>query len=62
VIPLGLAVEGALQVLTDAGALDPVRCCFGFPHPSGANGHRKPTFERNRVQIAQTLRAWFRDH
>jgi hypothetical protein len=61
VIPLGLAVEGALQVLVERGDLDPARCCLGFPHPSGANGHRKRIFEENRETIAAELGGWFSD-
>ena len=44
VVPLGQAVEGCLDALVKGGHLDPARCLFGLPHPSGANpGRRKWT-------------------
>ena len=36
VVPLGNAVSRLLESLAD---VDARRCLFGFPHPSGANGH-----------------------
>lgn len=35
VVPMGRSVSAALS----GNAVDPARCLFGFPHPSGANGH-----------------------
>jgi hypothetical protein len=59
VIPLGGAVEKALAMLVKDGQLDAARCCLGFPHPSGANGHRARLFEENRVQLGETMSRWF---
>lgn len=59
VVPLGKAVDGALQHLADAGLIDAGRCLQGFPHPSGANGHRRRIFDANREMLKQTVGAWF---
>lgn len=59
VIPLGRAVEAALGLLIDAGALDPRRCCLGFPHPSSANGHRMSQFVENQETLRDRLADWF---
>lgn len=58
-IPLGGAAERALQVLIAEGIIGAERCCLGFPHPSGANGHRVRLFQERREQLRQDLRAWF---
>ncbi len=47
-LPLGRAVEGCLKILIGDGQLDDRRCLFGFPHPSGANGHRAGTSHRTK--------------
>jgi hypothetical protein len=59
VIPLGRAVDAALGLLIDAGVLDPRRCCLGFPHPSGANGHRISQFDQVQDTLRDKLSAWF---
>jgi hypothetical protein len=59
VIPLGRAVDEALGLLIDAGALDPQRCCLGFPHPSGANGHRISQFAEIQETLSDKLSHWF---
>lgn len=48
VIPLGRAVEQVLHVMKEEGILNGQHCLWGFPHPSGANGHRFRQFEANR--------------
>ena len=40
-IPLGNAVEEVLKHMINEGLIQREQCLFGFPHPSGANGHRK---------------------
>lgn len=45
IVPLGKAVEDALDILIDDGSLDGLRVLRGFPHPSGANGHRKRLYQ-----------------
>jgi hypothetical protein len=58
-IPLGRAVEDALGLLIEEGTVAAARCCLGFPHPSGANGHRVRLFNQRRAQLTQTLADWF---
>jgi hypothetical protein len=59
IVPLGKAVEECLSVLISSGLLSPDRCLFGFPHPSGANGHRKQQFELNREMLELKVANWF---
>lgn len=59
VIPLGRSVESALALLIEAGKLDRTRCCLGFPHPSGANGHRTTQFAEARDQLRDNVARWF---
>jgi hypothetical protein len=59
VIPLGRAAQSALELLVADGVVARERCCLGFPHPSGANGHRARLFTAERSHLTQTLTAWF---
>ena len=52
-------VTERLKELAAEGLVDPKRCLFGFPHPSGANGHRKSRFEEQREALTKKARAWF---
>jgi uracil-DNA glycosylase len=58
ILPLGKAVEDYLRLLIEGGELDDVRCLFGFPHPSGANGHRARQFEQNRPMLRNEVARW----
>jgi hypothetical protein len=58
ILPLGKAVEDCLGMLIRDGELDEVRCLFGFPHPSGANGHRVVQFERNQATLQNEVARW----
>jgi hypothetical protein len=40
--------------------LDPDRCLFGFPHASGANGHRKKFFNERKEQLRLAVTNWQR--
>jgi hypothetical protein len=60
IIPLGKSVSDIIEHLAQRGLLDRRRCLLGFPHPSGANGHRKKFFEANRDRMKQDLAQWFR--
>jgi hypothetical protein len=53
IVPLGVAVNATLL---DAG-VDPSRCLYGFPHPSGANGHGPNAFATARTQMQAVVRA-----
>lgn len=58
VVPLGVAAERALRLLIDPGDLDPCRCLFGFPHPSGLNGHRVAPYEGIRASLRTAVTFW----
>ena len=57
IVPLGKSVEGVLRVLTTEGCLRPDRWLSGFPHPSGANGHRVRIFMENRSSLRQQVQS-----
>jgi hypothetical protein len=59
IVPMGEYVSGLLTDLSVEGRIDPARCLFGFPHPSGANGHRKSRYEEQKDVLAVKARAWF---
>jgi len=59
IIPLGKAVSEALEHLVTQGAISGDRCCFGFPHPSGANTHRKDQFKAQQQAMRKKVRKWF---
>jgi len=59
IVPLGDAVERCLDFLVRRHQLPRERCLFGFPHPSGANGHRARHFAERRDELRRTLREWF---
>jgi hypothetical protein len=59
IIPMGKAVSNALMHLVSRGAISDDRCCFGFPHPSGANAHRKNQFKAQRQAMRKKVRRWF---
>jgi hypothetical protein len=58
VIPLGKAVTEAVDRIASAGQVDPQRVLFGFPHPSGANGHRKRQYEERRLDLTDQVGQW----
>lgn len=58
VVPLGGAVEGALRVLVERNSLDERRVLFGFPHPSGGNGHRQRQFAERRSSLRRKAALW----
>lgn len=58
IVPCGEAVDGALRHLCAIGLLDPERCLSGFPHASGANGHRVRFFNQRREQLAKAASDW----
>lgn len=50
-VPLGKVVTEVINKLVDQGRVAERRCLFGFPHPSGANGHRKKQFEKEKSSL-----------
>lgn len=59
IIPLGKAVEEVLCFMIDEGIIKKEQCLFGFPHPSGANGHRKKQFEENKENLLNKVNCYF---
>jgi hypothetical protein len=59
IVPMGDYVSALLKELASEKLVDPKRCLFGFPHPSGANGHRKPRYDEQRATLAKKAEAWF---
>jgi hypothetical protein len=59
IVPCGKSVEELLQRLTDERLIESRRWLRGFPHPSGANGHRKRVFAENRADLQHQLQVAF---
>jgi len=58
VVPLGNTVSELLRREAERGTLKAERCLFGFPHPSGANGHRKRLYAQHFETLAKKVAAW----
>jgi hypothetical protein len=59
IVPLGQCVSQAMELLIDQRVIERGRCLIGFPHPSGANGHRVRQFVAAKPALRRTVRAWF---
>ena len=59
IVPLGKTVEEVLYFMIDEGVVKKEQCLFGFPHPSGANGHRKKQFEENKENLRNKVNLYF---
>ncbi|MGE6230059.1 hypothetical protein [Paenibacillus chitinolyticus] len=59
IIPLGKTVEGLLLQMEEAGLLGECGILRGFPHPSGANGHRHKQFAEHREAMKRRLEEKF---
>ncbi|WP_409296943.1 hypothetical protein V1498_03585 [Peribacillus sp. SCS-26] len=59
-IPLGKAVGEVIRHLQENHIIPSVPCLFGFPHPSGANGHRKKQFEEQKESFMKIIEHAFR--
>jgi len=59
VIPLGGVADEVIMFLAERRLFDSSRCLIGFPHPSGANGHRKEQFTRGRERWRGQVAEWF---
>jgi len=55
IIPLGKVAE---QVIREVENMYSFTHLSGFPHPSGANGHRIKQFKRNYEQLKSTIKNW----
>ena len=54
-VPLGKSVSAALELLETEQCIPAGRILHGFPHPSGANGHRGRQFERTKTAMRRRL-------
>ena len=59
IIPLGKAVEEVLEFMISEKLIKEEQCLLGFPHPSGANGHRKKQFEENKENLLNKVNCYF---
>lgn len=59
IVPLGRASEEAIAGLAACGTIDQGRALFGFPHPSGGNGHRVRHFAERRSDLSRRVDTWF---
>lgn len=55
-VPLGKSVAAVLELLETEGRIPDGRTLYGFPHPSGANGHRMRQFEEAKPALRQCLK------
>lgn len=60
IIPLGKSVEEVLKGMIENNIISEKQCLFGFPHPSGANGHRKEQFINNKNKLQEKIRDYFK--
>ncbi|TPF17564.1 hypothetical protein [Priestia megaterium] len=58
IVPLGKAVENVLRKLSGEPSFSRHTYLFGFPHPSGANGHRKRIFEEHLDEFTEIVEGW----
>lgn len=62
IIPLGISVEEVLLDMINKNIIRKEQCLLGFPHPSGANGHRKKQFEENKNHLKETISNFFTEY
>lgn len=60
IIPLGVTVTKVLAYLSKYNLIDNCYVLNGFPHPSGANGHRLKQFAHYKEQMRKVLDYYFR--
>ena len=60
IIPLGKSVEEVLFQMIEEKMVRKEQCLLGFPHPSGANGHRKNQFLRNQYEMKKIIEIHFK--
>ncbi|QXP67692.1 uracil-DNA glycosylase family protein [Polaribacter sp. AHE13PA] len=58
IIPLGKSVSEILLKIQSENKLNGNFILNGFPHPSGANGHRAKQFETNKESMKETIKEW----
>ncbi|MCY8106949.1 hypothetical protein MOD07_19600 [Bacillus mojavensis] len=57
-IPLGKAAETVCETLIRQNSNWQLTCLHGFPHPSGANGHRMKQFKKNKDDLEKQIRSF----
>ncbi len=60
IIPLGKSVEEVLELMISEKLIKKEQCLLGFPHPSGANGHRKKQFQENKDGLLNIIDNYFK--
>ena len=58
IIPLGKSVNEVLSKIQSENNLNNNFILNGFPHPSGANGHRAKQFENNKKEMQSIIEKW----
>ncbi|WP_010531354.1 hypothetical protein [Lentibacillus jeotgali] len=58
VIPLGKTADRVMSRLAKEHKLPDHSYLTGFPHPSGANGHRVNQFRQQKVQLQAKVKTW----
>ena len=58
IIPLGKSVNEVLSKIQSENNLNNNFILNGFPHPSGANGHRAKQFENNKEEMKSIIEEW----
>lgn len=58
IIPLGKSVEEVVRFICIEKSLNLPYCLWNFPHPSGANGHRKSQFNEYRHDFKEIIKSW----
>ncbi len=59
IMPLGKSVDEVLKNMCCNEILIPDNVLFGFPHTSGANGHRRKQFEDNKEYFYRVIEDYF---
>ena len=62
IIPLGKVVEEVLEQMIKENLIKKEQCLLGFPHPSGANGHRKNQFKANKEKLLKIIEDYFKNN
>ena len=62
IIPLGKVVEEVLEQMIKENSIKKEQCLLGFPHPSGANRHRKNQFKANKEKLLKIIEDYFKNN
>lgn len=61
IIPLGKTVEQVILKLAAEQKVSDHTYLIGFPHPSGANGHRTKEFQQQKELLREKVSAWWKE-